>query len=124
MLQSVGLQESNWSLFLAERPFEPIMLMLNPAEISKHKDYILPGGALKSSPYPRSLFLPQRILQSRRTGVPSSCDLLHTAECLLSAPRLRARLVKKGIPERVAVVELIRATFVCPTVCNVFDVIE
>ena len=56
--------------------------------------------------------------------VPSSCDLLYTAECFLSASRIRARLVKKGIPERVAVVELIRATFMCPTVYNVFDVIE
>jgi hypothetical protein len=58
--------------------------------------------------------------------VPSSCVLiyLYTAKCLPSASRLRARLVKKGIPERVAVVELIRATFICPTVYNVFDVTE
>jgi hypothetical protein len=56
--------------------------------------------------------------------VPSSCVLIYSAECLPSASSLRARLVKKGIPERVAVVELIRATFMCPTVYNVFDVIE
>jgi len=28
-VQSVGLQESNWRLFLAESSFQPIMLMLN-----------------------------------------------------------------------------------------------
>jgi len=56
--------------------------------------------------------------------VPSSHDLIYTTECLLSASWLRARLVKKGIPERVVVVELIRAAFMCPIVYNVFDVIE
>jgi len=28
-VQSVGSQESNWRLFLAERSFQPIMLILN-----------------------------------------------------------------------------------------------
>jgi len=89
-----------------------------------HKDYVLLVGAPKNSPYPRSLFIPQRILQRWRKRVPSSSDLLHTAECLLSASSLRTRLVKNGIPERVAVVELIGATFMYPTVYNVFDVSE
>jgi hypothetical protein len=56
--------------------------------------------------------------------VPSLRDLLYTAEYFLSASRIRARLVKTGIPERVVVVELIRATFMCPTVYNVFGVTE
>ena len=56
--------------------------------------------------------------------VPSSSDLLYTAECLLSASRLWTRLANNGIPERVAVVKLIRATLVYPTVYNVFDVSE
>jgi len=56
--------------------------------------------------------------------LPSSSDLLYTTGCLLSASRLRTRLVKNGIPERVAVVELIRANFMYPTVYNLFDVSE